>query len=33
VQTFLRDEVRLLDHDQPHWVDFARRVRNPPPPP
>jgi hypothetical protein len=33
VQTFLRDEIRLLDHDQPHWVDFASRVRNPPPPP
>ena len=33
VQTFLHEEIRLLDHDQPHWVDFARRVRNPPPPP
>ena len=30
VQTFLREEIRLLDHDQPHWVDFARHVRNPP---
>jgi hypothetical protein len=29
-QAFLREEIRLLDHDRPHWVDFARRVRNPP---
>jgi len=29
-QAFLREEIGLLDHDQPHWFDFARRVRNPP---
>jgi hypothetical protein len=33
MQPFLREEIRLLDHDRPHWLDFARRVRNPPPPP
>ena len=32
MQEFLREEIRLLDHDQPHWFDFARRLRNPPAP-
>jgi hypothetical protein len=31
-QELLREEIRLLDHDEPHWFDFARRVRIPPPP-
>jgi hypothetical protein len=29
----IADEIRLLDHDEPHWVDFATHRRRPPPPP